>query len=183
MRRQGSRHGGVQAPKEEPLVPAPRIGTEEYKARLREAAAKGIQTMATPPKGRGRAGEGAAGPARANSDRHYKVVVVGDSGVGKTALLLRFVCDSYYDAGVSGTIGGTFLAKSLDVDGAGVNLKIWDTAGQERFRSVIRMYYRGAGAAILCCDLGDEASCTSLQAWADEVRLVCGASVLFEVVE
>jgi hypothetical protein len=93
---------------EAPLVHAPRIGTQEYKARLREAAAKGVETTAAAQRGIGRWGLDEAGPSHtsSSSDCAYKVVVVGDSGVGKTALLLRFVCDSYYDAGVSGTIGG-----------------------------------------------------------------------------
>ena len=91
----------------------------------------------------GGAGHMESGAAAGEADcLSRKVVVVGDSGVGKTALLLRFVSDTYNDMQASGTIGGTFLAKKILVDGNFINLKIWDTAGQERFRSIVKMYYR-----------------------------------------
>lgn len=83
-----------------------------------------------------------------------KIVLVGNSGVGKTALVLRFVQDTYRDD-YPGTIGGSYLAKQITVDSVPFNLQIWDTAGQERFRSMVRIYYRGASAAILCCDVTD----------------------------
>ena len=148
----------------------PEVGSDEYKRRLQEALRSrplqpSVFTTITPPK----------------NCREHKVVVVGDSGVGKTALLLRFVSDTYYDAGVSGTIGGTYLARCIDVDGTLLNLKIWDTAGQERFRSLVRMYYRGAVAAVLCCDLADPDSFSHLQMWADDVRLECGNTCLFAI--
>ena len=106
MRRRSER-GDVVA-SQAPLILAPTIGTQEYKSRLRAAGAKGLNMNATAQSREGLQEQGmvqAAAQTSSNSDCAYKVVVVGDSGVGKTALLLRFVCDSYYDAGVSGTIG------------------------------------------------------------------------------
>ena len=156
---------------------APTVGSEEYKRRLRDAAALIGDTGVATSISASRAAHTISPPPGCMA---RKVVVVGDSGVGKTALLLRFVCDTYEEC-MSGTIGGTFLAKCIDVDNTMINLKIWDTAGQERFRSIIRMYYRGAAAAVLCCDLGDARSFNNIQMWADEVRLECGAGVLLEV--
>ena len=111
-----------------------------------EEVAQYPSSLSTPP-GRppapGGAGHMVSGAAAGEADcLSRKVVVVGDSGVGKTALLLRFVSDTYNDMQASGTIGGTFLAKKILVDGNFINLKIWDTAGQERFRSIVKMYYR-----------------------------------------
>jgi small GTP-binding protein len=157
-----------------PTGDVPRVGSEEYKRRLKSATSK-TETLT-----RG----GAAPPPNITPPPNClsrKIVVVGDSGVGKTALLLRFVSDTYYDVGVSGTIGGTYLAKCIDCQGTLLNLKIWDTAGQERYRSIVQMYYRGAVAAVLCCNASDAASFHHLKDWVDQVRLVCGPSVLLEI--
>ncbi len=166
----GARVAAALASIEASIEAPPEVGSDEYKRRLQEALRSrplqpSVFTTITPPK----------------NCREHKVVVVGDSGVGKTALLLRFVSDAYYDSGVSGTIGGTYLARCIDVDGNLLNLKIWDTAGQERFRSVVKMYYRGAVAAVLCCDLADPDSFSHLQMWADDVRLECGNTCLFAI--
>eukprot|EP00961_Rhodomonas_salina_P036229 487164-Rhodomonas_salina.2 len=109
-----------------------------------------------------------------------KIVLVGNSGVGKTALVLRFVQDTYRDD-YPGTIGGSYLAKQITVDSVPFNLQIWDTAGQERFRSMVRIYYRGASAAILCCDVTDINSFQQLPHWVNELKSVLGEEVILEI--
>mmetsp|Transcript_66112 Transcript_66112/g.137802 ORF Transcript_66112/g.137802 Transcript_66112/m.137802 type:complete len:204 (-) Transcript_66112:43-654(-) len=109
-----------------------------------------------------------------------KIVLVGNSGVGKTALVLRFVQGTYKDD-YPGTIGGSYLAKQITVEGVPFNLQIWDTAGQERFRSMVRIYYRGASAAILCCDVTDAASFQQLPVWVGELKNVLGDDVILEI--
>ncbi|KAJ1494400.1 P-loop containing nucleoside triphosphate hydrolase protein [Baffinella frigidus] len=81
-----------------------------------------------------------------------KVVVLGDTGVGKTCLVQRFVEGKFVPHGAS-TIGASFMVKKMNIDGAKLTMQIWDTAGQERFRSMAPMYYRGAAAAILVLDV------------------------------
>mmetsp|Transcript_25211 Transcript_25211/g.60676 ORF Transcript_25211/g.60676 Transcript_25211/m.60676 type:complete len:218 (-) Transcript_25211:284-937(-) len=106
-----------------------------------------------------------------------KIVLVGNSGAGKTALVLRFVRDSWSDADYASTIGGSYLAKTVLVNDVPFTFQIWDTAGQERFRSMVRIYYRGASAAILCCDISDATSFEGLKLWLEELRSVLGDSV------
>eukprot|EP00960_Hanusia_phi_P065840 766228-Hanusia_phi.AAC.3 len=110
-----------------------------------------------------------------------KIVVVGDSGVGKTALLLRFVQGTFAGKNYNGTIGGTYLAKMVTVEEGTVNLKIWDTAGQERFRSMIRMYYRNASAALLCCDMSERRTFLSLPRWVEDLRESLGQDIVMDI--
>ena len=99
----------------------------------------------------------------------FKIVMLGSTNVGKTCLVVRF-CDETFSADTPNTVGAFFLTRNLDVGGVSVKTQIWDTAGQERFRSMAPMYYRGAAAAVLVCDLSDEASFAALQSWVDELR-------------
>ena len=78
-----------------------------------------------------------------------KVILIGDSGVGKTALMCRFLDQKFTDSSVS-TSSAVFVSKSIDVGCETVDLEIWDTAGQEVYRSLMAMYYRGANTALLC---------------------------------
>ena len=98
--------------------------------------------------------------------------------VGKTALVLRFVNNQWSDSDYPSTIGGSYLAKKILIDEAPFTYQIWDTAGQERFRSMVRIYYRGAAAAILCCDLTDAASFHDLAKWEEELRGVLNDVIL-----
>ncbi|KAK3552322.1 hypothetical protein QTP86_010370 [Hemibagrus guttatus] len=77
-------------------------------------------------------------------DVAFKVMLVGDSGVGKTCLLVRFKDGAFLAGSFISTVGIDFRNKVLDIDGVKVKLQIWDTAGQERFRSVTHAYYRDA---------------------------------------
>merc|ERR1711934_325702 len=98
-----------------------------------------------------------------------KVVVIGNTGVGKTCIVLRYVQGKFVMHTAS-TIGASFMIKKLYIDSTRLTLQIWDTAGQERFRSMGPMYYRGAAAAILVFDITSEDSFQSLQQWIDELR-------------
>ncbi|PIK43098.1 Ras-related protein Rab-18-B [Apostichopus japonicus] len=80
-----------------------------------------------------------------------KILIIGESGVGKSSLLLRFTDDTF-DPEQAATIGVDFKVKSLTVDGNKAKLAIWDTAGQERFRTLTPSYYRGAQGVILVYD-------------------------------
>jgi Ras-related protein Rab-8A len=87
----------------------------------------------------------AAAPARARADYDYliKLLLIGDSGVGKSCLLLRFSDDSFTTSFIT-TIGIDFKIRTVELDGKRIKLQIWDTAGQERFRTITTAYYRGA---------------------------------------
>eukprot|EP01097_Dermamoeba_algensis_P010342 TRINITY_DN7597_c0_g1_i1.p1 TRINITY_DN7597_c0_g1~~TRINITY_DN7597_c0_g1_i1.p1 ORF type:complete len:131 (-),score=24.59 TRINITY_DN7597_c0_g1_i1:441-800(-) len=82
----------------------------------------------------------------------FKYITVGDSGVGKTCLLLRFTDDRFHDTH-NMTIGVEFGSKNVRLNEEDVKLQIWDTAGQEKFESITRSYYRGASAAIMVYDI------------------------------
>ena len=89
------------------------------------------------------------------------------SGVGKTSLVHRYVKGNFSPASITSTIGASFLTKRiLDIDsGATVRLQIWDTAGQERFRSISKLYYRGAAAVVLVYSILDEQSFEEMGRW------------------
>nr|XP_025840525.1 ras-related protein Rab-26 isoform X1 [Vulpes vulpes]XP_025840526.1 ras-related protein Rab-26 isoform X1 [Vulpes vulpes] len=97
-------------------------------------------------------------------------MLVGDSGVGKTCLLVRFKDGAFLAGTFISTVGIDFRNKVLDVDGVKVKLQIWDTAGQERFRSVTHAYYRDAHALLLLYDVTNKASFDNIQAWLTEIH-------------
>nr|XP_020025002.1 ras-related protein Rab-26 isoform X2 [Castor canadensis] len=96
-------------------------------------------------------------------DVAFKVMLVGDSGVGKTCLLVRFKDGAFLAGTFISTVGIDFRNKVVDVDGMKVKLQIWDTAGQERFRSVTHAYYRDAHALLLLYDVTNKASFDNIQ--------------------
>jgi len=99
-----------------------------------------------------------------------KVVVLGDSAVGKTSLLNRFV-RNMFELKFKPSIGADFFTNEIDVDGKKVNLQIWDTAGQERFQSLGTAFYRGTDGCILVYDVEVEQTFTNLKKW-KEVFLI-----------
>ncbi|XP_008049503.1 ras-related protein Rab-26 [Carlito syrichta] len=103
-------------------------------------------------------------------DIAFKVMLVGDSGVGKTCLLMRFKDGAFLAGTFISTVGIDFRNKVLDVDGMKVKLQMWDTAGQERFRSVTHAYYRDAHALLLLYDVTNKASFDNIQAWLTEIH-------------
>ena len=103
------------------------------------------------------------------SDYLFKYLVIGNSGVGKSCLLIRFTDDTWSDSYVT-TIGVDFKIKTLDLDGKSVKLQIWDTAGQERFRNIISSYYRGAQGIMLVYDITDLESFQNLNSWLIEIE-------------
>lgn len=89
--------------------------------------------------------------------RQIKLLLIGDSGVGKSCCLLRFSEDSFTPSFIT-TIGIDFKIRTIELDGKRVKLQIWDTAGQERFRTITTAYYRGAMGILLVYDVTDERS-------------------------
>jgi len=111
--------------------------------------------------------------AGSEHDYFFKILLIGDSGVGKSCLLLRFADDSWTDTHIS-TIGVDFKIKTLQLDGKVIKLQIWDTAGQERFRTITSSYYRGAQGIILVYDCTDQESFSNVRQWMGEIdRYAC----------
>jgi small GTP-binding protein len=98
-----------------------------------------------------------------------KIVLIGDSGVGKTNLLSRFTRDQFNPDSKS-TIGVEFATKTLEIEGKTVKAQIWDTAGQERYRAITSAYYRGAIGALLLYDVTSALTFQSLTRWLQELR-------------
>ena len=99
----------------------------------------------------------------------FKVVLLGNSNVGKSSLLERFVSDSFNPE--SGpTLGASFLSKEISLETHTVKFNIWDTAGQERYHALAKMYYRDASAAILVFDLTQPKSFQDLKIWLEEMH-------------
>ncbi|XP_054625260.1 ras-related protein Rab-18-B-like isoform X2 [Dunckerocampus dactyliophorus] len=98
-----------------------------------------------------------------------KLLIIGESGVGKSSLLLRFTEDTF-DPEQSATIGVDFKVKTLSIDGNKAKLAIWDTAGQERFRTLTPSYYRGAQGVILVYDVTKRDTFTKLENWLNELE-------------
>ncbi|CAL1588303.1 unnamed protein product [Knipowitschia caucasica] len=113
-------------------------------------------------------------PPISNSSEFYdiafKVMLVGDSGVGKTCFLVRFKDGAFLAGSFISTVGIDFRNKVMNIDGVKVKLQIWDTAGQERFRSVTHAYYRDAHALLLLYDVTNRASFDNIQAWLSEIH-------------
>ena len=99
----------------------------------------------------------------------FKLILVGDSGVGKSCLLLRFADDTYTQSYIS-TIGVDFKIKTIQLDDKTVKLQIWDTAGQERFRTITSSYYRGAHGIIIVYDVTDRESFNNVKHWIEEIN-------------
>jgi len=109
-------------------------------------------------------------------DYLFKLVIIGDSGIGKSCLLNRFADNLYTDAYIS-TIGVDFKIRTLEIDGRTCKMQIWDTAGQERFRTITSSYYRGAHGIVLVYDITNRESFTNLEMWLGEVRNYSSAQV------
>ncbi|KAG8342558.1 ADP ribosylation factor family 50S ribosome binding GTPase putative Ras of Complex Roc domain [Trypanosoma vivax] len=112
-----------------------------------------------------------------NAQGSVKVLLLGDSGVGKSSLMLSFTCGTF-DTDIRTTVGVDFRVKTVtvaDLDGTRrtINLHLWDTAGQERFRTLTSSYYRGAHAVVLVYDVSEPQTFHGLQRWIDEADKFC----------
>ncbi|KAL3095453.1 hypothetical protein niasHS_007552 [Heterodera schachtii] len=104
-----------------------------------------------------------------------KILTIGESGVGKSSLIARFV-DDKFDPDMAATIGVDFRVRSISIDDRIVKLAIWDTAGQERFRTLTPSYYRGGQGVILVYDVSNRPSFENLDHWLLEVDTYCTKS-------
>ncbi|EKF31779.1 rab7 GTP binding protein, putative, partial [Trypanosoma cruzi marinkellei] len=102
-----------------------------------------------------------------------KIIILGDSGVGKTSLMHQYV-NKKFDSRYKATIGADFLTKDLELNGQVVTLQIWDTAGQERFQSLGSAFYRGADACILVFDVTQQESFSHISSWLEEFNIQAG---------
>merc|ERR1712164_51540 len=127
---------------------------------------------------RRRPSDRARGRAKMNPEYDYlfKLLLIGDSGVGKSCLLLRFADDTYSESYIS-TIGVDFKIRTIEHDGKTIKLQIWDTAGQERFRTITSSYYRGAHGIIVVYDVTDQDSFDNVARWITEIERFAGQDV------
>ena len=105
----------------------------------------------------------------AEYDYLFKLIIIGDSGIGKSCLLNRFSDDVYSDAYIS-TIGVDFKIRTIEIGAKVCKLQIWDTAGQERFRTITSSYYRGAHGIVIVFDITNLESFTNCEMWLTEVQ-------------
>jgi Ras-related protein Rab-8A len=102
-------------------------------------------------------------------DYLFKLLLIGDSGVGKTCVLFRFSDDAFNSTFIS-TIGIDFKIRTIELDDKKIKLQIWDTAGQERFRTITTAYYRGAMGILLLYDVTNEKSFDNIKTWIHNIE-------------
>lgn len=119
--------------------------------------------------GRGGARPGGGPPAGSGKICQFKLVLLGESAVGKSSLVLRFVKGQFHEYQES-TIGAAFLTQTVCIDDTTVKFEIWDTAGQERYHSLAPMYYRGAQAAIVVYDVTSTDTFARAKTWVKELQ-------------
>jgi small GTP-binding protein len=105
-----------------------------------------------------------------------KVILLGDSSVGKTSILNQFNSNTFQED-TEPTVGAMFVSRQIQTSRRKVNLLIWDTAGQERYRALVPMYSRSASAAILVVDVSSISSYESVQLWYNDIRANCPIGV------
>jgi len=115
-----------------------------------------------------------------SGDRQYdyliKLLLIGDSGVGKSSILFRFADDSFTQSFIT-TIGIDFKIRTITLDGKRIKLQIWDTAGQERFKTITTAYYRGAMGILLVYDVTSEPTFANINQWMLAIRQHASGSV------
>ena len=104
-----------------------------------------------------------------DSNHTFKILTIGESGVGKTCILRRFVENKFLKSHLA-TIGIDFRTKVLHVYGKDIKLKIWDTAGQERYHNITSQIYKGADGIILVFDVNEEISFTKIKDWIEQIK-------------
>jgi Ras-related protein Rab-18 len=120
----------------------------------------------------------------ADTDFTFKILLIGDSGTGKSSLLLRFTDDTFLEEEMSATIGVDFKVKFIQLpDNKRIKLTIWDTAGQERFRTLTSSYYRGAQGVILVYDVTSRETFDNLKdVWIPELETYCTSRTVVKMV-
>lgn len=103
-------------------------------------------------------------------DYLFKILIIGNSGVGKTALLLRYT-DGIFNPEFHTTIGVDFKINTVNIDGKVVKMQLWDTAGQDRFRNIVASYYRGAHGVIMVYDVTERDSFDGVRQWYEETKV------------
>ena len=98
-----------------------------------------------------------------------KIILIGNSGVGKTAIINRFDTDKFIKD-IPSTISSSFIVKQIEIDGKKLILNIWDTAGQERFKNITASYYRGGNGVLVVYDITDRDSFENLNSWLIEIE-------------
>jgi len=112
--------------------------------------------------------------------RECKVVLLGESGVGKSSLVLRFVTNNFKPDSET-TIGASFMSKMIMVGETPIKYQIWDTAGQEKYHSLAPMYYRNAGAAILVYDITKKDTLVTLKNWVNELKQLGPKNIIIAI--
>ncbi|XP_028396589.1 ras-related protein Rab-35-like [Dendronephthya gigantea] len=105
-------------------------------------------------------------------DYLFKLLIIGDSGVGKSSLLLRFADNTFTGTYIT-TIGVDFKIRTIDINGEKIKLQIWDTAGQERFRTITSTYYRGTHGVIVVYDVTSAETFVNVKRWLHEIEQNC----------
>jgi len=131
--------------------------------------------MASRPESGNRSSNGQQPPQ--NKICQFKLVLLGESAVGKSSLVLRFVKGQFHEYQES-TIGAAFLTQTVMLDDTTVKFEIWDTAGQERYHSLAPMYYRGAQAAIVVYDITNQETFARAKTWVKELQRQASPSIV-----
>ncbi len=111
----------------------------------------------------------------------YKLIVVGDSGVGKTNLIKRFVTDTFGED-TKATVGVEFMYKTYKINNEILRVEIWDTAGQERYKSITMAYYKGAKGALIVYDITSAKTFEDIDKWIADVKEKAGGSLQLMIV-
>ncbi|KAM9524955.1 ras-related protein Rab-43 isoform 2-T2 [Salvelinus alpinus] len=112
----------------------------------------------------------------------FKIVLVGDVGVGKTCVVQRFKSGNFMER-QGNTIGVDFTMKTMDIQGKRVKLQIWDTAGQERFRTITQSYYRSTNGAVIAYDITKRGTFMAVPKWMEDVKKYGGSNIVPLLIE
>ena len=108
----------------------------------------------------------------------FKLIIVGDTGVGKTNIIGKYIADSFNE-NTKSTVGVEFFTKSFKINEDFIKLEIWDTAGQERYKSITSAYYKGSNGALLVYDITRTATFDDIEKWINEVKDVVEGELKF----
>ncbi|XP_056137529.1 ras-related protein Rab-19 isoform X1 [Lampris incognitus] len=126
-------------------------------------------------------GQSAAPEHEDSFDFLFKIILVGDSDVGKTCVVQSFKSGIFVE-NQQNTIGVDFTVRTLDIDGKKVKMQVWDTAGQERFRTITQSYYRSAHGAMVAYDLTNRSTFESVPHWIQEIKQYGAANVVLVLI-